>query len=95
MALALLLGVLLLGAWGYHVLEQQSWLDAMLNAVVITTGLGVISALATPGAKLFTVFYALFSAFVFYSTLAILFSPVLHRFLHHFHLDSNNKEGGD
>ena len=74
-----------LGAVGYHLLEHQSWIDAALNAVTIMSGLGLEGKLETSAGKLFTMVFALLSAFAFYSTLAILFTPPLHRFLHHFH----------
>ena len=86
--LALLSVTLVLGTIAYHCLENQAWIDAFLNAVMIMAGLGLEGELRTFEGKLFTAIFALLSAFVFYSTLAILFTPLLHRFLHHFHLDS-------
>lgn len=79
------------GAVAFHSLEKQAWMDAFLNAVTIMSGLGLQGELHTAPGKLFTIVFALLSAFVFYSALAILFTPLLHRFLHHFHLDQDNK----
>ena len=86
MALLLLMLTIGTGTLAYHVFEGQAWIDAMLNAVMIMSGLGLEGELKTSAGKLFTAIFALLSAFAFYSTLAILFTPLLHRFLHHFHL---------
>ena len=75
------------GTVAYHFIEKQAWVDAMLNSVLIMTGLGLINELKTVDGKLFTAFFALLSPIVFYSILGILFTPLLHRFLHNFHLD--------
>ena len=86
---SMLLGAvtILIGTVGYHAIEHQSYIDAMLNSVLIMTGLGLINNLQSVDGKLFTAFFALLSPVVFYSILAILFTPLLHRFLHGFHLD--------
>jgi hypothetical protein len=78
---------LLLGACGYHFTEGLAWLDATLNAAMILTGMGPVNPLQTSGGKVFAIFYALFSGVVFITMVALLFAPVLHRFLHRFHLD--------
>ena len=86
-AAALMVATISLGTIGYHFIEHQACIDAMLNSVLIMTGLGLIGNLNTVDGKLFTVFFSLLSPVVFYSVLAILFTPLLHRFLHNFHLD--------
>jgi hypothetical protein len=78
---------ILIGAVAFHVLERLSWVDALLNAVLVMTGLGLTVTLETTAAKIFTGFYAVISAIVFFAGIAVLFSPLLHRALHHFHLD--------
>ena len=86
-ALLLLFGAFFLGTLGYHFIEHQTWMDALLNSSLVLTGLGLVNELKTFDGKLFTMFFCLLSPFVFYSILAILFTPLLHRFLHNFHLD--------
>jgi hypothetical protein len=86
-ALSLLVGTLCLGSSGFHWIEKQLWVDAFLNAVFIMTGLGLIGELRTIDGKIFTIVFSLLSPVVFYSILTILFTPLLHRFLHSFHLD--------
>ena len=82
--IALSLGI---GVFGYHSLAGMSWLDALLNAAMILTGMGPVDAITTTGGKLFATFYALFSGIAFLSVVAVLIAPVVHRFLHRFHLD--------
>ncbi len=86
-ASALLIVTISLGTIGYHFTEHQACIDAMVNSVLVMTGVGLIGDLKTVDGKLFTVFFSLLSPIVFYSILAILFTPLLHRFLHNFHLD--------
>src|SRR5213594_3671033 len=86
-ACAIIFGALGLGVCGYHGFEGLSWLDSLLNASMILTGMGPVNELRTTGGKLFASAYALFSGVVFLSAVAVLFAPVLHRFLHKFHLE--------
>ncbi|MBF0569849.1 MAG: hypothetical protein HQL18_03645 [Candidatus Omnitrophica bacterium] len=80
-----------IGAVAYHSLEHLSWVDAFLNAVLVMTGLGLTVTLQSAAAKVFTSFYAILSAIVFFSVLAILFAPLIHRAFHRFHLDLDGR----
>ena len=84
---ALLLITICTGALVYHLTEGLAWVDAFLNAVMMMTGLGLTITLTTASAKIFTSFYAVISTIVFFGVLGILFAPLIHRFLHRFHLD--------
>ncbi len=75
------------GVLGYHVFAGLSWLDALLNASMILTGMGPVDPMKTTAAKLFASFYALFSGVAFISIIGVLLAPVVHRFLHRFHLE--------
>ena len=77
---------LLLGTVGYHVAAGLGWLDAFLNASMILTGMGPVSDLTTPAAKLFAACFALYSGVVFLVAATVLLAPVLHRLLHRLHL---------
>lgn len=85
-------GSLFIGACGYHFTEGLAWLDATLNASMILTGMGPVNAVQTAGGKVFAIFYSLFSGVVFITLAALLFAPVLHRFLHRFHLELETSE---
>jgi len=84
---AILGGSLGIGVVGYHFFGDLSWIDSILNASMILTGMGPVNDMATDGGKLFAAFYALFSGLAFLSFAAVLFAPIVHRFLHKFHLD--------
>jgi hypothetical protein len=88
-------GSIAIGATVYHYLEKFSWVDAVMNSVMIMTGLGLVNTVQTTGAKIFTTLYVIATAIVFYIVLAIIFAPLLHRFLHEFHLDIDRAEDGD
>lgn len=76
-----------IGVWGYSTFGNLSLVDAFLNASMILTGMGPVNSMKTFEAKIFSSFYALYSGIAFLSTVVILLSPVVHRFLHKFHLD--------
>ena|SRR6185436_8902956 len=86
MLLGLALGV---GVLGYHVLAGFGWVDSILNASMILSGMGPVGDLPTGGAKLFASAYALFSGVFFLGAAGIVGAPVLHRFLHRFHLEES------
>ena len=82
-----ILGVsLAVGMLGYHFLENLPWLDAFTNASMILSGMGPLAPLQTDSGKLFAGCYALFSGLAFLTAAGVVFAPVLHRFLHKFHL---------
>ncbi len=74
------------GILGYHFTEHLSWLDSLLNASMILGGMGPVDSLKTDAGKLFASFYALFSGMVFLVAVGVLIAPIVHRFLHTFHV---------
>ncbi len=89
-ALGIDLGSLVIGILGYHFLEGIPWVDSLLNAAMILGSMGPVNELHTTAGKLFASFYALYSGVVFVVVAGVLFAPVVHRFLHHFHLEADN-----
>lgn len=81
-----------IGILGYHYFNDLSWLDSLVNASMILTGMGPVDPLKNDDAKWFASFYAIFSGVAFLSTVAVFLSPVVHRFLHRLHLDQGKKE---
>ena len=77
---------LALGMAGYHWFAGLDWIDSLLNASMILTGMGPVDRLPNDGAKLFASAYAIFSGVAFLSSIGVLIAPVFHRFLHKFHL---------
>ncbi len=86
MACGIIFASLVMGICGYHFFEGLPWLDSLLNASMILSGMGPVNELHTHAGKLFASFYALFSGVAFISTIGILFAPLVHRFFHKFHL---------
>jgi len=90
-ALLLVAASWLIGILGYHLLERMPWIDSTLNAAMILGGMGPVNQLQTAAGKIFASFYALFSGIVFLVAVGVLLAPIIHRFLHQFHL----QDGGD
>ena len=91
MAFAAVLAALFLGVSGYHWIEGLPWVDSILNAAMILGGMGPVAELHTTAGKLFAAAYALFSGLMFIVVAGLLFAPVIHRFLHVFHLEAGRK----
>jgi len=87
---ALFLTVMTIGVFGYHYLAGLSWIDSLLNAAMIATGMGPVSPMNGNVAKVFATCYALLSGLVFMTGMAIVLSPIMHRILHKFHLDEED-----
>lgn len=79
---------LYMGMLGYHFFEKMPWIDAFLNASMILSGMGPAEPLQTYLGKLFAGFYALFSGLSFILIMGVMFTPIVHRIYHKFHLDS-------
>jgi hypothetical protein len=86
-ASALIAVSLAIGVIGYHVVAELPWIDALLNASMILTGMGPVDPLRTPAAKIFASAYALFSGVAFLTVVGVAMAPIVHRFLHRFHLE--------
>ena len=78
---------LAIGVVGYHVTAGLPWVDALLNASMILTGMGPVDPLTTTTAKLFASAYAIFSGVAFLTIVAVMLAPLVPRFLHRFHLE--------
>ena len=84
-------GSLLIGIAGYHWLGGLRWIDALVDASMILGGMGPVNEIRTTAGKLFASAYALYSGIALLTSVGVLFAPVLHRFLHHFHLEEEAK----
>jgi len=80
---------LYIGMLGYHGFEHMSWADAFVNAAMILSGMGPLTALVTTGGKLFAGFYALFSGLAFIVLVGLIFPPVIHQFFRRIHIESS------
>jgi hypothetical protein len=89
-AASLVCAALAIGVAGYRGFAGMGWVDALLNASMILSGMGPVGELKSDAAKLFAAGYALFSGIMFIVTAGLLVSPIAHRMLHRLHAD-----GGD
>jgi hypothetical protein len=90
-AASLLISVSLFGGMaGYHFLEGLAWIDAFANASMILSGMGPLDPPRTWSGKLFAGLYALYSGLAVILAAGILFTPVVHRMLHRFHLEGDH-----
>jgi hypothetical protein len=90
---AVMLGFSLgLGILGYHYTCKLGWVDSLLNASMILTGMGPVDPMPTNAAKLFASAYAIFSGVAFLTTIAVVLAPVMHRVMHMFHIDDTERD---
>jgi hypothetical protein len=89
--LALIAISLVVGMAGYHWLVGMDWIDAYENAAMILSGMGPVGTPESWGGKLFAGTYALYSGIAVLATTAVMFAPVVHRFLHYLHADPDQK----
>jgi hypothetical protein len=92
---SLIAASLTVGMLGYHYIAGQTWPDSFLNASMILSGMGPIGELNSTAAKIFAGTYALYSGLALILIAGIILSPIVHRFLHKFHLESGKKAGGE
>ena len=90
-SLLLLVATVIIGAVGFRLIKGFTWIDAALNCVLIMTGVGTIGIVNTPAGKIFTGIYSIVSTIIFFTILAIIFTPLLHRLMHKFHLDIDKR----
>lgn len=81
-----------IGTAGYRYLNDETWIEALLDASMILSGMGPVSSLNSDAAKLFAAFYALFSGLMFIAVAGILSAPWIHYVLHKLHADDADKE---
>ena len=82
LALSLTLGVI-----GYSITEKLSFLDALLNASMILTGMGPVTPMTNDASKLFASLYAIYSGVAFLTGSGVFVAPAVHRFMHKIQLE--------
>jgi len=91
-ALVIIIISLTIGISGYMGLAHMTFVDALLNASMILGGMGPVDLLPNDASKYFASGYALFSGVTFLSIVGVLFAPLLHRVMHHYHLETDEDE---
>jgi hypothetical protein len=75
------------GMLGFHVLAEESWLDAYLNATMLLGGMGPLGEIRSSWGKIFAGLFALYAGLFFIGAFALLTAPVIHRLMHKFHAE--------
>ena len=81
--------MLVIGTSGfyYFTTPHVAVIDAFHNASMILSGMGpVLAGQLTYAGKIFSSLYAIFGGVIFMSSVGFILTPVVHRFLHRFHL---------
>jgi Kef-type K+ transport system membrane component KefB len=78
---------LVIGMLGYHRYFKLNWVDSLYNASMILTGMGPVDKAINDEGKIFASFYAIYSGVTFLTGVAVILSPVVHRFLHRFKIE--------
>ena len=86
-AFTLVAVTLAVGMVGYHELEDISWLDSFHQSALLLSGMGPVVEMTSVAGKVFDGIYALFCGIILLAATGLLFAPVLHRFLHRFHIE--------
>src|SRR5262245_12735112 len=74
-ALAVIVGGLIIGIAGYHYIAGFDWIDSLLEASMILGGMGPVNQLPNDRAKIFAAIYALFSGLVVLALMGIMLGP--------------------
>jgi hypothetical protein len=91
-SLSLVVISLVIGMIGYKSFEGYSWVDSFLNASMLMGGMGPVNQLHTNSGKIFAGIYALYRGLIELIAIGIFAAPIFHRFLHHFHLESEHQQ---
>ena len=86
---ALIVISLAVGMLGYHSLVGLSWVDAYENAAMILSGMGPLAVPASTAGKIFAGTYALYSGIAVLAFAGVIAAPLVHRFLHRLHADTD------
>ena len=78
---------LLVGTLGYHFVDDFTWLDAFHQSSLLMSGMGPVKENSSVAGKIFDSLYALFCAVILLGASGVLFTPLIHRILHRFHLE--------
>lgn len=76
---------LVVGMVGYSWFEGFGFVQSFLNTSMILSGMGPVDELHSEGGKIFAGFYALYSGLAVLAVAGLVFAPLIHRLLHHFH----------
>ena len=77
-----------LGVLGYHRIVGLGWIDSLLNASMILTGMGPVDTMPDDASKVFASLYAMFGGAIYPILTAVVLYPFVHRMLKALHLEA-------
>jgi uncharacterized membrane protein len=86
LGLGLIVVSLAIGMAIYMSLEGLGVVDAFLNAAMLLSGMGPLHVPVATAGKIWAGLYAIYCGFAVLGIAAIIFAPLVHRAMHHFHL---------
>ncbi len=86
----LLVGTLACGVLGYHAIAGLSWLISFHQASLLLAGMGPVVTDLSDAGRIFESLYALFCGVMLLGSTGILFTPLIHHFLHAFHVEDSS-----
>lgn len=86
-SLTLIAVTLVVGTAGHHWIADLAWLDAFHQASMLLSWMGPVANVTGTAAIVFDSFYALFCGVMLLAAAGVMFAPVVHRFMHRFHLE--------
>ena len=89
LSLALLLGSLGVGMWGYSHYENMQWRDAFVNSAMILGGMGPVKQDLSEDGKIFAGIYALYSGLMFIVVTGLLLAPGVHHIMKRVHWEDH------
>ena len=89
-AILLLIITLIIGALGHIYFEGIPFHDAFLNTALIVGGIGTTVIPESVAGKIFFSVYGMFIGLVFAAVVGVSLAPVIHRIMHHMHLDEDD-----
>jgi ABC-type sugar transport system permease subunit len=84
---AILISWVAIGTIGFCLTERHSLTDGYFTACLYISGVGPATNPVTQAGKLFAANFAVLNGLVFLAGAGVFLSPFLHRMIHHFHLD--------
>jgi hypothetical protein len=81
---------LAIGMIGYMATEGMGVIDAFANAAMILSGMGPLADMHNISGKIFAGCYAIFSGLVIVIASGFVLSPIFHRVLHRFHVETKD-----
>jgi hypothetical protein len=83
----LVIVTLIIGIAGLTDYEHMSLVDAFANSAMIMSGVGAITPIVSNGGKIFSGIFSIIAGLAFFTIAGIVFSPIVHRLLHRFHIN--------